>query len=97
MLKKMNLFGMVFILFSTITAQNILRSDPYNITYEPNIILLKFNDSTEMPSTLGKGIGNVVIGIASIDNLFSTYKIEAIDKMFKNVKEPIQKKMILLK
>ena len=93
----MNLFGMVFILFSTITAQNILRSDTYNITYEPNVILLKLNDNTEMPSVLDKGIGNVVTGIASIDNLFSTYKIVAMDKMFKNVKAPIQKKIISIK
>jgi len=45
MLKKMNLFGMVFILFSTITAQNILRSDTYNITYEPNVILLNLDNA----------------------------------------------------
>ncbi|MBC8180283.1 hypothetical protein H8E88_04080, partial [candidate division KSB1 bacterium] len=47
----------IFLVMS-VMAQNVNRLDPYDIQYEPDVILIKFKENVEVPvkqkGTLGK-------------------------------------------
>jgi len=87
------LFFLIFQSVSISYAQTVNHSDPYDITYEKNIILLKIKDNVVLPKVLGKSAGVVTTGIVSLDDIFLKYKIEKMEKIFKNEKAPLQKRM----
>jgi len=63
--------------------------DPYNPTYEPNVILVKFKDDASISKGLAKGVATT--GISSIDQLNQTYKVESMGQIFPNIQSRLSK------
>jgi len=83
-MRSVNVFCSIAFLACALFAQQVQSSvlDPYNPTYEPNVILVKFKDNTSISKGLVKGVATT--GISTIDNLNRTFEVESIEKVSRN-------------
>jgi len=86
---KYILLVLVFSIFLSAQTPQQFNLDPYNPTYEPNVILVKFKDDASLSKSLAKGI--VTTGISAIDQLNQTYQVESMEKVFHNAQPRLSK------
>ncbi|MBN2410699.1 S8 family serine peptidase [candidate division KSB1 bacterium] len=79
------LFVLLLVMTSITLGQTVNRLDPYDIQYEPDVILVKFQKDVEVPL-----LSNGKLGKMSPDGLgkvFSTYGITSGERLFPHVKK----------
>ncbi|WKZ71250.1 MAG: S8 family serine peptidase [Melioribacteraceae bacterium] len=88
-----NIILLLLLVALLINAQEVLKNDPYNITYEPDVILFMINDEYEIDGNALKAKGNIVTGLDGLDAILTKYRVKEIKKLFENFEVENQQRL----
>ena len=91
-MKLIYVFLIILLFLSTLHGQTFTfpDMDPYNPSYEPKVVLVKFKDEAPVPVGLGKTTS--ITGIQTIDQLHSRIDIESVERVFRNATPQLSKR-----
>ena len=78
-------FALVLLGFVTLgLAQDVVRMDPYEVKYEPGVVLVKFEEEVDISITKERRLGKVVV--TGIQKTLSKYGIKQGERLFPQAK-----------
>ena len=76
----------LFLMFyGLVSAQNPKRLDPYDIQYEPGVVLVKFEEKADVPLDKQGRLGKTAL--TGVQQVFSKYNIEQGERLFPQAKK----------
>ena len=82
-LMRISLLAFLFVPFAS--AQNPKRLDPYDIQYEPGVVLVKFEEKADVPLDKQGRLGKTAL--TGVQQVFSKYNIEQGERLFPQAKK----------
>ena len=78
-------FAVILLNFMTFAlAQNVVRMDPYEVKYEPGVVLVKFEEKVDVPIGKKESLGKVAL--TGIRETFARYGIKKGERLFPQAK-----------